>query len=81
MFEGKRGHDYIAARELNKHTQRITPDAAALEIAYRWLGLKLPLDQMMNNPTHRIVLENVARRHMQRRDRLDVKKLQANDHD
>ena len=40
-----------------------------------------PLDQMLKNATLRLVLEIVASRHMLRRARVDVKKLQANDRD
>lgn len=40
-----------------------------------------PLDEMLKNASLKIILEAVARRHMQRRARVDVKKLQANDHD
>ena len=60
---------------------RIQPDQAALEIAHRFLHSPLPLDRMLAHPALRLILENVARRHMQRRVRPDVKKLQANDHD
>jgi hypothetical protein len=81
QFEGKRGAAYIKARGLDKPRERLTPDRASLEIAHRWLGLKKPLDDMLAEPIYRIILENVARRHMQRREQLDVKKLQANDID
>lgn len=60
---------------------RIRPDRAALEIAYRLLPCVDPLDVVLQHPTLRIILENVARVHMQRRARLDIKKLQANDND
>jgi hypothetical protein len=60
---------------------RIQPDRAALEVAYLLLPCDAPLDEMLQHPTHKIILENVARRHMQRRAQMDVKKLQANDHD
>ena len=59
----------------------ITPDRAALEVAHSRLNVTAPLDEMLKNDCLRIILETVARRHMQRRDRVDVKKLQANDHD
>jgi len=36
---------------------------------------------MLEHPALKIILEALARRHMQRRARIDVKKLQANDHD
>lgn len=60
---------------------RITPDRAALEVAHRRLMTTTPLDEMLEHPTLKIILGTVARRHMQRRDRVDVKKLQANDND
>ena len=60
---------------------RISPDAAALEVAHHMLRTPQPLDEMLKNPSLKIILEAVARRHMQRRARIDVKKLQANDHD
>lgn len=60
---------------------RIQPDRAALEIAHQLLCVTVPLDEMLKNRAQKIILENVARRHMQRRERLDVKKLQSNDHD
>lgn len=56
-------------------------DRAALEIAHSRLMVTTPLDEMMKHEAQRIILENVARRHMQRRGQLDVKKLQANDLD
>lgn len=58
---------------------RTAPDRAALEVAHRHLLTAQPLDEMLKNPSLKIVLEVVARRHMQRRARVDVKKLQAND--
>ena len=61
--------------------QRISPDAAALEVAHHMLHTPQPLDEMLKNPSLKIILEAVARRHMQRRARVDVKKLQANDYD
>lgn len=60
---------------------RIQPDRAALEIAHRQLLVTTPLDKMLEHPAFRLILENVARRHMQRRERRDFKKLQANDSD
>ncbi len=60
---------------------RISPDRAALEIAHTRLRSSWPLDEMLKNPSLRIILEVVARRHMQRRASVDVKKLQANDND
>jgi hypothetical protein len=60
---------------------RIQPDRAALEIAHRLLCVTVPLDEMLKSRAQQIILENVARAHIKRRDRLDVKKLQSNDHD
>jgi hypothetical protein len=60
---------------------RVAPDRAALEIAHSKLFVSTPLDEMLQVPCLKLILEIVARRHMQRRARLDVKKLQANDHD
>jgi len=60
---------------------RISPDAAALEVAHHLLRTPQPLDEMLKNPSLKIILEAVARRHMQRRDRVDFKKLQAHDND
>lgn len=61
--------------------QRISPDRASLEIAQRALHKDARLDEMLEHPPLKIILEALARRHMQRRARIDVKKLQANDHD
>ncbi|MDQ2822759.1 MAG: hypothetical protein M3Y65_20670 [Pseudomonadota bacterium] len=61
--------------------QRVAPDSAALEVAHRLLRTPLTLAEAQKIPSLRIVLEIVARRHMQRRARVDVKKLQANDND
>lgn len=60
---------------------RAEPDRAALEIAHRALGSKVPLDVMLADRAQELILKLLARRHMQRRERIDVKKLQANDHD
>lgn len=62
-------------------TARIQPDRAALEVAHRLLFVATPLDEMLRQTTFRLILENVARRHMQRRGARDLKKLQANDND
>jgi hypothetical protein len=61
--------------------QAIQPDRAALEIAHRILCATQSLDDMLKSPALAICLKNVAPRHMQRRAKLDVKKLQANDVD
>lgn len=60
---------------------RVSPDRAVLEVAHMRLHTPAPLDEMLKNASLKIILEAVARRHMQRRARVDVKKLQANDHD
>jgi len=60
---------------------RIEPDQAALEIARRRLRVTASLDELLRIPALRIVLRAVAREHMRRRARPDLKKLQANDHD
>ena len=59
----------------------IQPDRASLEIAHRILRASQSLDDMLKNPALKIIIENRARAHMQRRDRMDLKKLQANDID
>ena len=60
---------------------RVDPDRAALEIAHRALATTMPLDEMLQHRGYELILKCLARRHMQRRARIDVKKLQANDHD
>lgn len=60
---------------------RIQPDRAALEFAHRFLRVTVPLDEMLKNRAQKIILEILARRHMQRREQVDVKKLQSNDID
>jgi hypothetical protein len=60
---------------------RAEPDRAALEIAHRALCTQVPLDEMLKNRAQELILKLLARRHMQRRARVDVKKLQANDND
>lgn len=57
------------------------PDRAALEIAHRALQTSIPLDDMLKIRAQALILNLLARRHMQRRERFDVKKLQANDND
>jgi hypothetical protein len=61
--------------------QRIQPDRAALEIAHSILRTTQPLDDMLKSTALTIILKNVAARHMQRRAKVDVKKLQSNDVD
>ena len=60
---------------------RQDPDRAALEIAHRSLACTIPLDDMLQVRAYELILKLLARRHMQRRARKDVKKLQANDND
>lgn len=60
---------------------RAEPDRTALEVAHRMLGTKVSLDDMLSIPVFSLVLHALARRHMQRRDQVDVKRLQANDRD
>lgn len=60
---------------------RISPDRAALELAHSRLRTPVPLDDMLKTPALKVVLETLARRHMKRRDQVDVKRLQANDKD
>lgn len=60
---------------------RAEPDLAALEIAHRSLQSKQSLEDMLRHPGLSLILKMLARRHVQRRTRVDVKKLQANDHD
>jgi hypothetical protein len=57
------------------------PDRAALEAANCSMRTGLALERALAHPALRIILENRARQHMQRRARVDVKKLQANDND
>lgn len=59
----------------------IQPDRVALEIAHSNLRVTMPLDFMLEQKAFRLILENVARRHMQRRAQYDQKKAQANDTD
>ena len=59
----------------------IEPDRAALEIAHFKLRSKTPLDDMLKVASLRATLFAIARRHMRRRGRFDVKKMQANDSD
>ena len=61
--------------------RRIEPDRAALEIVHHFLQSPVPLDEMLKHRGTELILKLLARRHMLRRARLDVKKLQANDHD
>ncbi len=59
--------------------KRIDPDRIALEIAHRALATSMPLDEMLQHRHYTLILKLLARRHMQRRERFDVKKAQAND--
>lgn len=58
---------------------RVAPDRAALEVAHAKLQTSAHLDDMLQHPALKLILEAVARRHMQRRAGFDPKKLQAND--
>jgi hypothetical protein len=60
---------------------RAEPDRMALEIAHRALATSIPLEDMLKVRAYELILKLLARRHMQRRARVDVKKLQANDID
>lgn len=62
-------------------TARIEPDRAAMEIAHQLLATPMPLDEMLKKKEFELILKNVARRHMQRCMRVDMKKLQANNND
>lgn len=59
----------------------VVPDRAALEIAHGRLESPTSLDDMLKTPNLKAVVTALARRHMQRRAQVDVKKLQANDND
>jgi hypothetical protein len=59
----------------------IIPDDAALAFAHKKLRTNMSIKDMLAHPSFSKVLLNAARRHMQRRDQFDVKKLQANDND
>jgi hypothetical protein len=61
--------------------KRTQPNQAALEIAHKKLKIDLTLTAALNEQPLKICLENLARRHMRRRAMIDIKKLQANDHD
>lgn len=57
------------------------PDRAALEIAHSQLHTSRSLDDMLKVDNLKATLYAVARRHMKRRERFDVRKMQANDND
>jgi len=59
--------------------EKIEPDRAAIEHVYSHLHMRVSLDEALKNPTLNIVIKAVARRYMERRSKVDVKKLQAND--
>ena len=63
------------------NTPEETPDAASLEIAYRKLRLTMPFDDVMKSAFLKDVLFRVALKHMKKRARFDIKKLQAHDYD
>jgi hypothetical protein len=60
---------------------RIEPDHASLVHAHHTLHIVQPLAEAIKSPALALILKNVARRHMERRSKVDVKKLQSNDHD
>lgn len=60
---------------------RALPDALAIDIAYRSMKTKKTMQQVLADPALQKVLYNRARRHMERRERFDPKRLQANDND
>ena len=70
-----------ASTRLDSDMPRADPDRAALEIAHHALQTTMSLDDMLKQRHFELILKCLARRHMQRRARIDVKKLQANDHD
>ncbi len=57
----------------------IEPDRAALEVAHRMLRTDISIEQMLASRPLSLILQNVARRHMQRRHGFDIKRCQAND--
>ena len=59
----------------------IEPSRADLELAHYFLNTKTPLDEMLQKKEFELILKNLARRLMQRRQQFDLKKLQANDID
>lgn len=62
-------------------SRHIQPDRAALEIVHSKLRINTPLDDMLKQPSLSAVIHAVARRHMIRRAKRDVKRIQANDID
>lgn len=60
---------------------RLEPDEAALIIAHSLLATKLPFAEAIKHPIWSTVIKTRARKHMQQRDKFDLKKLQANDND
>ncbi|BBB59912.1 hypothetical protein UNDKW_1639 [Undibacterium sp. KW1] len=62
-------------------TKTPEPDEVALEIAHGLLATRLSFEEAMNHPTWKVVIKTRARKHMQQRDKFDLKKLQSNDKD
>ena len=59
----------------------LLPDRISLEIAHRKLNSELSLDEMLKSQTYRRILNGTAIKYMKNRERFDIKKVQANDHD
>ena len=57
------------------------PDRAAIAIAYELCGKPMPLEKMLANPAQKAALISRAKKHMKQRQKMDLKKLQANDND
>ncbi len=60
-------------------SNRPDPDLAALAVAHKMLATSQSLESMLQSPPLKAVLFTVARRHMQRRGQIDIKKLQSHD--
>ncbi len=60
---------------------RIEPDRAALEIAYKRLGIAMPMTDALQHPTYKRLITARARKHMKQRLQFDPKKQQSNDND
>lgn len=61
---------------------RIQPDRPALEAAYaRVQHRPLTLDQMLADPTQKIIIENEARQHLTRRIFFDAQKARCGEKD
>ena len=62
-------------------TIRPKPDQAALEIAHSNLNTGKTFNAAMQDKALCLVITAVARTHMRRRERFDIKKMRANDND